>query len=139
MSDLKTRPSKASAVKYIQSVEHPTRQKDGLALLDLMIEITGEKPVMWGDSIIGFGKYHYENTCKGGSWPIVGFSPRKSAISVYIMPGFSDYQPLLDKLGKHKTGKSCLYINKLADIDLDVLAQLISKSIDYMQSKYQCD
>jgi len=139
MSELKTQENDASVEDFIRAVEHPQKQADSFALLSLMEKLTGKRAKMWGDSIIGFGKYHYENTCKGGSWPIVGFSPRKSAISVYIMPGFSDYQPLLDKLGKHKTGKSCLYINKLADIDLDVLAQLISKSIDYMQSKYQCD
>ncbi|WP_448548558.1 DUF1801 domain-containing protein [Thalassotalea fusca] len=139
MTELKTQENDASVEEFIRAVEHPQKQADSFALVSLIEKLTDKPAKMWGNSIIGFGKYHYENTCKGGSWPIVGFSPRKSAISVYIMPGFSDYQPLLDKLGKHKTGKSCLYINKLADVDMEVLKLLIIKSIEYMKSKYRCD
>ena len=129
MSDLKTKPNNASAVEFIKSVEHPVRQKDGLALLDLMKDITGEQPVMWGGSIIGFGSYHFKYASgREGDWMKTGFSPRKSNISLYIMDGFDEYQDLLKKLGKHKTGKSCLYITKLADVNLEVLKQLISLS-----------
>ena len=139
MTTLKTQENDASVEDFIRTIEHPQKQADSFVIVELMEKLTAKPAKMWGNSIIGFGAYHYENSGNGGSWPVVGFSPRKSAISVYIMPGFSAYQPLLDKLGKHKTGKSCLYINKLADIDLDILAQLIKASVDYMQSKYQCD
>lgn len=129
MSDLKTKPSKASAIKYIKSVDHPTRQKDGLTLLELMTEITGEKPVMWGGSIIGFGSYHFKYASgREGDWMKTGFSPRKSNISLYIMNGFDEYESLLSQLGKHKTGNSCLYINKLADIDIEILKEMIHHS-----------
>ncbi len=129
MSELKTRPGKSSVKKFIESVEHPTRQSDAFTLLEMMEKITGEKPVMWGSSIIGFGSYHYQYASgKEGDWLRIGFSPRKNSLSLYIMDGFTQYEMLLKKLGKHKTGKSCLYINKLADVDLNILEEMIRLS-----------
>ncbi len=98
-----------------------------------MEEVTGEKGKMWGDSIIGFGSYRYTYASgREGDWMLVGFSPRKQNITLYIMSGFDNYQNLLDKLGKHKTGKSCLYINKTEDVDMDVLRHLVKQSVDHM-------
>jgi len=98
----------------------------------------GKKPKMWGGSIVGFGEYHYVYASgQEGDWPVTSFSPRKTSLSLYIMAGFDNYGPLMEKLGKHKTGKSCLYVNKLEDIDLEVLKTLIAESKNYMESKYE--
>jgi hypothetical protein len=106
----------------------------------MMQEITHKQPKMWGDSIVGFGSYHYKyDSGHEGDYFITGVSPRKQNVTVYIMPGFSRYQPLMKKLGKYKTGKSCLYIKKLDDIDCDILKELISKSVDYMKETYPCE
>lgn len=103
----------------------------------LMGEITGEKPKMWGTAIVGFGNYHYKYASgREGDFLITGFSPRKQALTLYIMAGFSSYDSLMKKLGKYKTGKSCLYIKKLEDIDMKVLKQLISRSVKYMHKTY---
>ena len=115
---------------FIESVEHKTRKSDGYKLLEMMKEVTGEKPVMWGLSIIGFGTLKYRNTKGEAEWPRVGFSPRKQRLSVYVSYGFDNYEELLNKLGKHKLGKGCLYINKLADIDTEVLKRIIKKSYE---------
>jgi len=137
MSELKTKPTRKSVRKFIGGVENARRQADALVLLDLFEEITGEPAVLWGESIVGFGryKYHYPSGQKG-IWPVTGFSPRKQNLSIYIMPGFSKYQPLLDKLGKHKHSVSCLYINKLADVDMDVLRELIVAGVEEMERIY---
>ncbi len=137
MAELKTKPTRKSVKKYIASVENTRRQADALVLLELFEEITQKPAVIWGDSIVGFGKYkyHYDSGQKG-IWPVTGFSPRKQNLSIYIMPGFSKYQTLLDKLGKHKHSVSCLYINKLADVDMDVLRELIVASIAEMETLY---
>ena len=122
---------------FLEAVEHPTRKADGFELLKIMKEITKKEPVMWGPSIVGFGTYHYKYaTGREGDWPITGFSPRKQRLTVYIMPGFDEYEDLLGRLGKHKVGVSCLYINKLADVDLSVLKELISKSVEKMEKDY---
>lgn len=141
MSDLKTQPTTASVKTFIESVENKTRREDAFVLLDLFEKITGEKAVMWGPSIIGFGQYHYKSdrSKQEGDWPLTGFSPRKANMTVYVMPGFSKYQDLLAKLGKHKTSVSCLYLNKLADVDLDILKQLIEKSVKEMRKRYLKD
>ena len=138
MSGNKTKATNKSAKKFIESVEHPQKKADSLIILEMMEEITGEKPVMWGESIIGFGVYHYKyKTGREEDWPIVGFSPRKQNLSIFLMIGFEDeLKPMLLKLGKHKTGVSCLYINKLKDVDIKVLRQLIKKSYTYMKTKY---
>jgi hypothetical protein len=131
MSDLKTKPTNASVDEFLNSVEHPQRREDGFELLRMMKEITKEEPTMWGPSIVGFGSYHYKyESGREGEMPITGFSPRKKSLTVYIMSGFEKCQHLLEKLGKHKTGKSCLYINKLEDVDWVVLKEIIRKSVE---------
>ncbi|MGD8306698.1 MAG: DUF1801 domain-containing protein [Ignavibacteria bacterium] len=137
MAELKTKPNRKSPVKFLSSVVDEKRREDSFVILDIMKEITGEEPVMWGDSIIGFGKYHYKyDSGREGVWFVAGFSPRKQNLTVYLMSGAKRQGELLKKLGKHKTGKGCLYINKLGDIDLKVFKQLIKKSVSYL-SKYR--
>ena len=129
MSDLKTKPTDQSVEDFLKKVEHPTRKSDGFELLEMMKEVTKEDPVMWGTSIIGFGSYHYKYASgREGDWMKTGFSPRKRSLSVYISHGFEGYDELLEKLGKHRLGKGCLYINKLADVDKQVLKEIIKKS-----------
>jgi hypothetical protein len=130
MSDAKTRPTDASVEEFLKAVEHPQRREDGFELVEMMKEITNEAPTMWGPSIVGFGSYHYKyESGREGDMPLTGFSPRKRSLTVYIMSGFEEYEDLLDKLGKHKIGKSCLYINKLSDVDKGVLKKIIKKSL----------
>ena len=137
MAELKTKPNDASVEDFLNRVEHPTRAEDARALLALMRRITDLEPKMWGPAIVGFGSYHYKYASgHEGDFFITGFAPRKQALTVYIMPGFSDHQALMKRLGKHRTGKSCLYINKLADVDMDVLEELISKSYGWMVENY---
>ncbi len=129
MAELKTKATKESAVKFLKSIESEEKRADSL---------TGQKAVMWGTSIVGFGMYHYESerSAQKGDWPLVGFSPRKQNLTLYVMHG-NDGDPLLKKLGKHKTsGGSCLYIKTLSDVDLKVLQTLIKRSYQYMQKHY---
>jgi len=129
MYELKTKLNNKNVLEFIMSIEHDKRREDSLKLLDIFDEVTGEEPKMWGDSIVGYGLYHYKYASgQEGDWMRTGFSPRKQALSLYLMNGFSNNEELLSKLGKYKTGKGCLYINKLEDIDLDVLKKLIKKS-----------
>ena len=138
MAENKTQETKASVNAFLKSVEHDRRREDALTLKALMDKITGWKAKMWGPSIVGYGKYHYKyDSGREGDHLITGFSPRKQSMVVYIMPGFSEYGTLMAKLGKYKTGRSCLYINKLDDIDLKVLEKLIRKSVAYMKKKYK--
>jgi hypothetical protein len=127
----KTTKTKASVTQFIAAVEDDTRRKDAKAIDILMREITGEKPAMWGPTIIGYGEYQ---TASGG-WPRMGFSPRKANLVLYLMDGY-DGEPLMKKLGKHTTGRSCLYINKLADVDERVLRALVIKSWKLMAAKH---
>ena len=130
MADLKTKPTRKSVKKFLDAVENERRREDAYRVLEIMKEITGEEPKMWGPSIVGFGSYHYKYaTGNEGDWPVTGFSPRKTALTLYIMAGFSKYDELLGKLGKHKTGKSCLYINKLDDVHLPTLKKLVRESV----------
>ncbi|HJM04633.1 MAG TPA: DUF1801 domain-containing protein [Candidatus Saccharimonadaceae bacterium] len=135
MSELKTTPNDADARDFIEKVEDETKKQDSLRLLDMFSEITAEKPVMWGDSIIGFGKYHYksERSSQEGDWMLTAFSPRKQYLALYIMPGLERYTDLLEKLGPHKTGKSCLYVKRLADVDQAVLRELIDRGFKDMK------
>ncbi|MDH3693850.1 MAG: DUF1801 domain-containing protein, partial [Gammaproteobacteria bacterium] len=127
MAELKTKPTKQSIKTFIDSIEDEQKRKDCRIVLKLMRELTGEKAKMWGDSIVGFGTYHYKyKSGREGDWMLTGFSPRKQNLTIYIMPGFSKFETLLKKLGKHKTSKSCLYIKSLGDIDLDILSKIIS-------------
>lgn len=134
MSELKTKKTDASVEEFLNTVEHEKRRKDGFALLEMMREITGEEPAMWGPSIVGFGSYHYKYASgREGDWFVAGFSPRKRNLTLYIMSGFDGYEALLEKLGKYKTGVGCLYINKLEDVDEQVLRELIGQSVAHMR------
>ncbi len=138
MAELKTKKTRASVEKFLKSVEHEQRRKDAFELLDMFKQVTKMQPRLWGDSIVGFGEYHYqsERSAQKGDWPLTGFSPRKSNMTVYIMPGFKNYQDLLVDLGKHKTSVSCIYFSKLENIDKKVLKQIIRKSVADMKKCY---
>jgi hypothetical protein len=132
MSELKTLENDASVEDFLASVENEQRKKDGFELLAMFKKATGLPPRMWGAGIVGFGKYHYksERSTQEGDWPLVAFSPRKQNLSLYVMPSTGNLDALLAKLGKHKPSKGCLYINKLADVDRAVLAELIAKAYE---------
>ncbi len=136
MAELKTQKTKESVAKFLKTIAPIEKQKDSFALLKMFKEITGEKAVMWGESIVGFGMYHYksERSTQEGDWPLVAFSPRKQNLTLYIMHGNQNSESLITKLGKHKTSTGgCLYINKLADVDQKILANLIKKSFQHMK------
>ncbi len=136
MSDNITRPTSLSVQEFIDAVENKTRRNDSYILLELLQKITGHPPVLWGNSLIGFGSYHYKyDTGREGDMLMAGFSPRKQNLAIYNT-GHQRYPELLEKLGKHKTGKSCLYINRLSDVDLDVLTELIKTGYNRMKIKY---
>jgi hypothetical protein len=127
MAEPRTAPTSVSAGEFLDTVPDPGRRADAIAACDLIGEVTGAAPVMWGDSIIGFGTYHYRYaTGREGDWPAVGLSPRKTALVLYVSTGFADAQPLLDRLGPHRTGKACLYLKRLADVDTGVLRELVA-------------
>ena len=133
MAEVKTRKTDASVIEFLESVPNERRRQDGFAVLELMREVTGEEPVMWGSSIVGFGSYCYKYASgRQGEWPLVAFSPRKQSLTLYIMDGFDGYDSLLDGLGKHRIGKACLYINKLEDVDEGTLRELVKQSVDHM-------
>jgi hypothetical protein len=137
MSQNKTRPNTTSATSFLDSVEDEIQRRDSHTLISIMKGITGEEPVMWGPSIIGFGSYHYKyDSGREGDMMLTGFSPRKQSLSLYIMAGFTKYEALMQKLGKHKTGKSCLYIKRLSEINTDVLMELIKASYNHYNHKY---
>lgn len=134
MAEIKTQPSDADVEEFLLGVEDEHRRADGMELLRMMEGVTGQKAVLWGDSIVGFDRYAYHNS-KGevNYWPMIGFSPRKRALTVYIMPGFERYESLLGQLGNHSTGKSCLYIKRLADVDKDILEEIARDSYQAMK------
>ena len=134
MAELKTKETKTSALKFINSIQPEEKRKDGLTLLKMFTKLTGQKPVMWGTSIVGFGKYHYksERSAQQGDWPLVSFSARKQNLTLYIL-SWKGENPGLEKLGKFKRGGGCLYINRLSDVDETVLTKLI-KTV-YMHRK----
>ena len=137
MSKRKTTQTEADVNAFLDGVENPRRRADARQLLALMQAVTGEPPKMWGPSIIGFGRYHYRYASgREGDSLVVGFSPRKQNLAIYIMPGFSDYGELLGKLGKFRTGRSCLYVNKLEDVDLGLLEELVRESVAEMKRRY---
>ena len=136
MTELKTKVNNASVKKFLESVKDEQKRTDSFKVLAMMKKITKEKPKMWGPSIVGFGKYHYKYASgHEGDMCITGFSPRKNALTIYILPGLLKYDLLMKRLGRHKTGVSCLYIKKLEDVDLKVLKELISESVKYMKNK----
>lgn len=131
MAELKTKKNNQDVFGYIDSITPETKKEDCLTLIDIMSEVTGELPKMWGDSIIGFGDYKYTYASgRSGEWMTIGFAPRKSNITIYIMSGFVQFEELMAQLGKYKTGKSCLYIKSLKDIDRALLIQLFKESIE---------
>ncbi len=139
MAALKTLAHGGDVREFISTFADTEQKKaDGFALLDFMQSVTGYEPKMWGGSIIGFGQYHYksERSRQEGDWPLVGFSPRKAAISLYVFTGLPEHEHLLEGLGKFKRGQACLYVNKLSDIHLEVLTKLISETIRYLEMKY---
>ena len=130
MGELKTRENDASVTAFIDAVPDGTKRQDSYMLLDLYQRVTGEEPRMWGDAMIGFGKYHYksERSTQEGDWPLAAFSPRKQNLTLYFMSGFDTFlADQLAKLGKHKTSKACLYINRLSDVDPGVLEETVRK------------
>jgi hypothetical protein len=136
MAELKTKQNKKSVPQFLKSVENKKRVEDAKVIIEMMKDITGDKPKMWGDSVIGFGTYHYKyESGREGDWFVTGVSPRKANLTVYIMSGFGDNDPLLKKLGKYKTSKSCLYITKLENVDLKILRKLIEKSVEHMNTR----
>ena len=137
MTENKTKPTQLSVAAFIDALTDQTRRADAKALVKLMQSVTAEKPKMWGPSIIGFGSYHYKHDSgREGDMPIIGFSPRKAATVLYNVGGFSGSEALRAKLGKHSTGKGCLYIKKLAEVDQQVLETLVLKSVGAMRARY---
>ena len=138
MAENKTQKTGASVEGFLASIESKTRREDGFRVLQLMQEVTGLEPEMWGPSIVGFGDYHYRyESGREGDFFLTGFSPRKQSLSLYIMAGFDAYDSLLSKLGKHRKGASCLYINKLADVDMDVLRELVQQSFEHARADFE--
>lgn len=134
---MKTVPTTKSVSKFLDTVQNKKRKEDALKMVAIMQEITGAPPVLWGASIVGFGTYHYKyESGREGDFMCTGFSPRKTALTLYIMSGFERHADLMQKLGTYKTGKSCLYIKNLDEIDIPTLKQLILESVKYIQKKY---
>lgn len=138
MAENKTQPTDASVDDFLNTTALPQKRADSFSLKQIMEEVTGEKAVMWGDSIVGFGKYHYHyESGRKGEFLIAGFAPRKAAISLYLLGCMENkFEKLMANLGKHKTGASCIYFNKLTDLNEEVLRQLIKESYDFMKEKY---
>jgi hypothetical protein len=133
MAELKTKRNEKDVLAYLDEIEDTKKRADCLQILKLMQEVTGKPPEMWGDSIVGYGTYHYKYASgREGDWPLVGFSPRKQNITLYITSGFERYEALMQRLGKHTTGKSCLYIKKIEDINLQTLRELVEQSVTHM-------
>ncbi|MEL6242775.1 MAG: DUF1801 domain-containing protein [Pseudomonadota bacterium] len=136
MAEPKTRPIDEDFDTWLATVE-PRRQGETVTLIDLFSNSTGFKPHLWSGNMIGFGRYHYTYASgRSGTWFATGFAPRKAKLSIYIMPGYADFEPILGRLGKHKIGKSCLYVNKLPDIDLGVLSELIQAGLDDLGKRW---
>ncbi|MCU0231699.1 MAG: DUF1801 domain-containing protein [Acidobacteria bacterium] len=138
MAELKTKKTDASVDDFIAAVEDEQRRKDCKAVMAIMKRVTKASPKMWGTNIVGYGSYHYKYASgQEGDWPLTGFSPRKQNLTLYIMAGFDDYPELMAKLGKYKTGKSCLYLKRLSDIDTAVLEKLVAASVKDMRERYR--
>lgn len=138
MAENKTRATIASVTEFINSIEDRQKRADARKVAAIMRRVTGKRAKMWGASIVGYGTYHYKyESGREGDFMITGFSPRKQALTVYILAGFRRFDTLMGKLGKYKTGKSCLYIKRLSDVDEKVLEQLIDRSVKYMRKNYE--
>ena len=139
MAGNKTVETDASVERFIDAVGDEQKRRDSLELIELMRTITGAEPRMWGSGLVGFGQYHYRYASgREGDFFITGFSPRKTALTVYVMPGFDDFGDQLDRLGPHKTGKSCLYLKNLDVVDRGVLEEIIRDSVTVMRERYEC-
>ncbi|WNF23358.1 DUF1801 domain-containing protein [Mesobacillus jeotgali] len=137
MYELKTKENDNNVIEFIENVDSPKKREDAYRLLDIFTETTGYPAKMWGPSIIGFGSYHYKyDSGHEGDAPLVGFSPRKAKISLYFATGDTERETLLEEFGKHTTGKACVYINKVADIDVEVLKALINQSVTFLKERY---
>ncbi|NML07615.1 DUF1801 domain-containing protein [Sphingomonas sp. G-3-2-10] len=137
MAEIKTKPTEVTADAFIDAVENPVRREDAKAVRAMMERITGQPAQMWGPSIVGFGSYHYKyDSGHEGTMCRLGFSPRKAELVLYVLTGAESQEPLLARLGKHKTGKSCLYIKKLADVDAGVLDELTRDALAHMDERY---
>ena len=133
MAELKTKKNDQDVNAFLDRIEDEKKRQDSKAILKLMQDVTGEAPTMWGDSIVGFGSYDYKYASgREGNWFLTGFAPRKQNLTLYIMSGFEAYDDLMSKLGKYKTGKSCLYIKKIEDIDMQVLSELVRQSAEHI-------
>lgn len=134
MAELKTKPNEQSVDAFLNGIADEKVRRDCHTILEIMQQASGAEPKMWGDSIVGFGSYHYKYASgREGDWMLTGFSPRVQNLTLYIMSGFERYDELMGRLGKYKTGKSCLYIKKLEDIDLPVLRELVAQSVEHMR------
>ena len=138
MAEIKTRPNRKSVNKFLKSIKNKKRKEDSYVLLDLFEGVTKRNAVMWGDSIVGFGRYEYTNTKGTYSWLMTGFSPRKQNSTIYVMQGFEDFEEDLQLIGNLKTAKSCLYITSLSKIDLNQLERFIAKVVTDMEEKFTC-
>ncbi len=139
MSELKTLPNDGNVLKFLRSVEDEQRRQDAISLLEIFKKATGLPPKLWGSSIVGYGMYHYksERSRQEGDWPLVGFSPRKQNLTIYVMPGTEHYKEQLERLGKHTTSKgSCIYIKRLGDVDTDILQEILADSVKRMKELY---
>ena len=137
MSENKTQPNALSVDSFLRAIPHETRRADAMELDRLFRRVTGWAPRMWGDAIVGYGQYHYiYDSGREGDFLATGFSPRKANMAIYIMPGYADYGAMLDRLGRHKLGKSCLYVNKLADVDLTVVEELVRAGLDDLGQRW---
>ncbi len=137
MAELKTKKTSASVAAYLNAITDKQKRSDCKAVAKMMRDATGKRARMWGGSLVGYGSYDYKYASgREGTWFICGFSPRAQNITIYIMPGFSDFKKLMNKLGKYKTGKSCLYIKKLEDVDQKTLEELITGSVKKMRRRY---
>ena len=138
MSELKTQKNNKNVIDFLNTIENEQRKSDCLYLLEMFGQISGEKPFMWGDNIVGFGSYHYKSKSgQEGDWFPIGFSPRKQKLVIYIIAGFNEFQEILQDMGKFKTSVSCLYINKLSDINIEKLKLLVESALKYMKEKYK--
>jgi hypothetical protein len=138
MAENKTQATGASVTAFINAIDDKQKRADARKVAALMRKATGKRAKMWGPSIVGYGTYHYKYASgREGDFLITGFSPRKQALTVYVIPGFEHFETLMKKLGKYKTGKSCLYIKRLSDVDEKILEQLINRSVKYMREHYE--
>lgn len=136
MAKLKTQPTRISVDAFVQKITDAKKRADTKALVAMMTEATKAEPVMWGASIVGFGSYRYAYASgRTGDWPVIGVSPRAQNLTLYIMPGFAEFSDLLEKLGPHSTGKSCLYVKRLSHIDIPTLKKIVPKSVAKMKKK----